>query len=788
MKPLRITIIAIVLAGTCLLQAKSGSAVPIRISNDTNRILLLNEAAYNYFNRSVYDSCILFASGAIKLSDSLFMALDDHDDPALLNRVKYFKSRSLSNLAKGLQFTDPDRSLDTLNFALRLMQETGNKKAQASIYNDMATLCDNLRQYEDALENNRKSLEIYRELGDLKQQADQLLWISIILRYMGNYGDGLEYAMESLRISRQMNDTAQIIEALLAMGFTYMYVEHWDDAIRVQQEALEIYEQLGDSNGIARINNDMGATNLYAGNLKVALEQHKMALQIRLRTSDYFYTSASYSYLGTIYEHLGQFDEAINNFRHALEYTKKYGAKMNIVLSYIDLGLAYIKNSQPDLALEQFESALALSRQSADSMGEVRASINIARIHLDRNEPQKALFWLKQAENIAPGSKLIFLADVFQTISETYAKLGDYKNAYANLYKYTTVRDSLAEQENLEKLTMLTNRLEFENKQALLNENHNKMMALNQAEIKRNRIVRNFSLFGMAAAIIMVVVVFIRFIEKKKLNARLNETLSDLKVTQIQLVHAEKMASMGELTAGIAHEIQNPLNFVNNFSEVTKEMLDELNDNLEKGDTGEISALSEDISRNLEKIIYHGKRADSIVKGMLQHSRNSSGKKEPVDLNAMADEYLRLSFHGLRARDKSFHADYKSEPAENLPEISVVPQEIGRVLLNLINNAFYAVRERAVIENEDFHPKVTVTTLRMAQSVEIRVKDNGLGIPSDVLDKIFQPFFTTKPTGEGTGLGLSLSHDIITKGHGGELKVETRENAGTEFIIILPYK
>jgi signal transduction histidine kinase len=286
----------------------------------------------------------------------------------------------------------------------------------------------------------------------------------------------------------------------------------------------------------------------------------------------------------------------------------------------------------------------------------------------------------------------------------------------------------------------------------------------------------------------MGVIFFVRFVEKKKLNARLNETLANLKATQTQLVHAEKMASLGELTAGIAHEIQNPLNFVNNFSEVTKEMLDELNENLAKGDTEEVQALSADINQNLVKIIFHGKRADSIVKGMLQHSRNSSGKKEPVNLNAMADEYLRLSFHGLRARDKSFNADYRLEPADNLPQISVVPQEIGRVLLNLVNNAFYAVRERAMVEKADYHPKVTVTTRIIAQSVEIRVTDNGKGIPPDVLDKIFKPFFTTKPTGEGTGLGLSLSHDIVTKGHGGELKVETTENEGTSFIIILPYK
>ncbi|MFZ1750430.1 MAG: ATP-binding protein [Saprospiraceae bacterium] len=276
----------------------------------------------------------------------------------------------------------------------------------------------------------------------------------------------------------------------------------------------------------------------------------------------------------------------------------------------------------------------------------------------------------------------------------------------------------------------------------------------------------------------------------------LQKSLTDLKSTQAQLIQAEKMASLGELTAGIAHEIQNPLNFVNNFSEVSKELLEEMMEAIEMGDTEEVKDIMNDVIQNLDKINHHGKRADAIVKGMLQHSRSSIGVKEPTDINALADEYLRLAYHGLRAKDKSFNAELVTNFDTNIPKINVIPQDIGRVILNLITNAFYAVNEKKKSGIEGYEPTVTVMTTRAGslgvggeqgkiESVQILVADNGNGIPLKVLDKIFQPFFTTKPTGQGTGLGLSLAYDIV-KAHGGEIKVNTKENDGIEFIIQLP--
>jgi two-component system, NtrC family, sensor kinase len=267
----------------------------------------------------------------------------------------------------------------------------------------------------------------------------------------------------------------------------------------------------------------------------------------------------------------------------------------------------------------------------------------------------------------------------------------------------------------------------------------------------------------------------------------LEKTVLELKTTQTQLIHAEKMASLGELTAGIAHEIQNPLNFVNNFSEMSVELAQELDEELDKDlvDKDLIKELMSDLIQNQQKISHHGKRASSIVKGMLEHSRTSSGIKELTDINALADEYLRLSYHGLRAKNKQFNSDFKTDFEENLPKINVVSQDFGRVILNLINNAFYAVGQVSNL-SENFKPLVVVSTQNIDNQIVIKIKDNGTGMPEAVKAKIFQPFFTTKPTGEGTGLGLSLAYDIITKGHGGIIEVQSAENQGTEFTITLP--
>jgi C4-dicarboxylate-specific signal transduction histidine kinase len=276
------------------------------------------------------------------------------------------------------------------------------------------------------------------------------------------------------------------------------------------------------------------------------------------------------------------------------------------------------------------------------------------------------------------------------------------------------------------------------------------------------------------------------FVRLEAAKQEVDRTLSELKAAQSQLIQSEKMASLGELTAGIAHEIQNPLNFVNNFSEVNIELIDEMKTELAEGNHPAATALSDDIRQNLEKINFHGKRADSIVKNMLQHSRKSTGQKEAADINALTDEYLRLCYHGLRAKEKWFNVKLETQYAEELPKARIVTQDIGRVLLNLFTNAFYSLMQKAKKEGEGFQPLIRVVTAQSKDMIEIRIRDNGIGIPASVLDKIYHPFFTTKPAGDGTGLGLSLSYDIITKEHSGTIEVATAEGEYAEFILRLP--
>jgi signal transduction histidine kinase len=313
------------------------------------------------------------------------------------------------------------------------------------------------------------------------------------------------------------------------------------------------------------------------------------------------------------------------------------------------------------------------------------------------------------------------------------------------------------------------------------------LLAVDTADINRLlqlKLKENENLFNEKQQIL--------FTQNETLEKQVVERTAELVASQAQLIQSEKLASLGELTAGIAHEIQNPLNFVNNFAEVSAELLDDMKADLQAGKTTEAAEIADDLQVNLQKINHHGQRASAIVKGMLEHSRTSTGTKTPTDINALADEYFRLSYHGLRAKDSSFNATMETHFAPDLPKIEIIPQDIGRVLLNLINNAFYAVNERnKAVEtlhatSLPYQPTVTITNRKLENTIEISVKDTGNGIPEAIKDKIFQPFFTTKPTGQGTGLGLSLAYDIVTKGHGGTLEVETKVGNGTIFIIQLP--
>ena len=480
-------------------------------------------------------------------------------------------------------------------------------------------------------------------------------------------------------------------------------------------------------------------------------------------TGDIGMEASALSRAGIMLANLKQYDTAEIMGRHAIVIADSSNQPLNIYQTQSDYGSILKMQSKFSEAIPYYEKAFSIIQKS----------------DLYDNQVGQNYF----------------------DLSECYEQTGDYKKALAAYKMSTQISDSVKSKDNIRKATELSLNYEFDKKQGLAQADQQKKDAI--AKEKQTALI-----VGLLLTIAVAGFAFYAFSNKKKSNvlleaqkAEIESTLSELKNTQAQLIQAEKMASLGELTAGIAHEIQNPLNFVNNFSEVNNELIEELKTEKQTLNAETQDEILQDIFSNNEKIAHHGKRADAIVKSMLLHSRKNNGQKEPTDINALCDEYLRLSYHGLRAKDKSFNADFKTNFDATIGTVKLVTQDIGRVLLNLFNNAFYAVSDPAIRRGgEEYKPLVTVTTKKIKLSaiddtknspsgdggIEIRVSDNGNGIPQNVLDKIFQPFFTTKPTGEGTGLGLSMSYDIITKGHNGTITAETKQGEGTTFIIRLP--
>ena len=419
-------------------------------------------------------------------------------------------------------------------------------------------------------------------------------------------------------------------------------------------------------------------------------------------------------------------------------------------------------------ALKHYRQSLVDALESDDIRNAAYGCYHLASIYHTTDQFDSAFFYAHKGLNYANLiNQQLRIYELSKILSELYEYQGDYKKANNYQKLMSSTKDKLIGVESVQSIQLL-----------LAGDEKRKRELIDAEKSFENRIRLNI-LLGSSFTLIVVVFLLYRNNRVQKKSKRKTEVAYErLQNTQTQLIHSEKMASLGELTAGIAHEIQNPLNFVNNFSEINTELVQELKEEAEKGDIGEVKAIASDIEDNEKKISHHGKRAEGIVKSMLQHSRTGSGEKELTDINALADEYLRLAYHGLRAKDQSFNADFKTELDPDLPKVNVVPQDIGRVLLNLINNAFQAVKDVG-------KPLMTVHTSKINGHIEIKVTDNGPGIPDDIKDKIFQPFFTTKPTGEGTGLGLSMSYDIVTKGHGGELRIAESSSRGTTFIIIL---
>ena len=583
--------------------------------------------------------------------------------------------------------------------------------------------------------------------------------LAFVLNTASNYGKALDMAVKSLRIAEKLES-------------------------RREESIAESYDIMGLIN--RRMNNDSTAVNQSYQALQLFNEAH-------LTREKMYY--GPYLTLAIIYTKWKNWDSAYYYAKKAYDVSMYYSGRMRAQqsVSSTELANVYEKMGKIQLAHEYYLRGVEIDKKYHAPILRVRLFNNFARFFKDTGQMDSCIYYANMSLQLCRGNQFgEHATDAATLVAQAYESLGKPDSAL----KYTKItmaaKDTIFNEAKLIQIQLL-NFDEGQRQKDIQRE-------INTARERYKNKIRYYILIATAGIFLLLSFILYRNnrskqtanknLESQKMEidqqrTKAECTLLELRSTQAQLIQSEKMASLGELTAGIAHEIQNPLNFVNNFSEINKELLEEMKEESDSGNVEQVKKLANDVMENEGKIIYHGKRADAIVKGMLLHSRASTGRKESVDINALTDEYLRLGYHVLRARDNSFNVSLQTNYDERIGKINIIPQEIGRVLVNLYNNAFYAVTEMKKLKGDGFDPTVFVSTKKRGDKIEIRVKDNGSGIPQIVLDKIFQPFFTTKPAGQGTGLGLSLSYDIV-KAHGGEIKVETKEGEFTEFLIQIP--
>jgi two-component system, NtrC family, sensor kinase len=643
------------------------------------------------------------------------------------------------------------------------------------------------------------------------------LLICLVLIYKEGFSQRLE-EINSLKheLPNAQNDSTR---ALITADISYWFLSiNPDSSIYYGEQALSIAQKIKFYRGECMALAHLGNAVRFKGDIPGGMQLLMKALEISKVHGYTFESAYAIGRIGAIYlDNLKDYDKALTYFKLAHQVkvsdSERISRLFQIPLN-MNTGMVYKHKGKMDSALLYMEKAYSLVNPSVSSFKPV-VQMYMADLQFEMGNREVALALLRQCLTFHNNEELDFrmsseaaniMSNFFIIMNQPdssifYAKLAlekakiiDHKQqiltAYNLLAELYEPRDLHQAYEYLKYSKEINNELYGAEKvqsfqRIIISDLERQRKIEAERVVYQDRIRLYFLLTGLGVFLLIFFIQYRNNRQKQKANKVLEATLSNLKSTQSQLIQSEKMASLGELTAGIAHEIQNPLNFVNNFSEVSNELLDEMKAELDKGDTAEAKAIAEDVKQNLEKILHHGRRADGIVKGMLQHSRTSSGVKEPTDINALADEYLRLAYHGLRAKDKSFNATMITDYDPAIGNINIVPQDIGRVILNLITNAFYVVNERKNSGPENYEPTVSVSTKKIDGKILISVKDNGSGIPQKVLDKIFQPFFTTKPTGQGTGLGLSLSYDIV-KAHGGKLKVETKEGEGSIFTIQVP--
>ncbi len=602
--------------------------------------------------------------------------------------------------------------------------------------------------------------------------------------------DGLDlYALISSNQGKYVQSVKAYNEALALVEDIMTEQNIW----HISKFTLSTSPKLARLSMHATILHDMTSVFTATENYEKELSTTMHSFQIAKSINDNTIFSLVYSNLGRIQLRIKQMDSALLLFKESLAYGEKAGYRKYESGTLNSIGNIYLNKKMYDSAKQNYLKGLSSARamNNVAAFGDIYLSL--ANFFNSTGKYDSAVLYARLCLDIIKktGRNSSYI-EAYNKLVDIYKALGKTDSVLLYLQLANTAKDSLLSSEKIKQFQNIGFNEEL------------RLQELEKESIQTKNKIRTYAMLGGLGMFLLAALFLYRNNrQKQKANRVLEKALNDLKSTQTQLIQSEKMASLGELTAGIAHEIQNPLNFVNNFSEVNMELIDELKTEVRllaplemTNNKSKITEqLIDDIKDNSEKINHHGKRAADIVKGMLQHSRSNSGTKEPTDINALCDEYLRLSYHGLRAKDKTFNATMKTDFDETIGNINIIPQDIGRVVMNLLTNAFYAVGEKLTIYNlqsedkisEDaYEPTVSICTKKIDSKIEISVSDNGNGIPPKVIDKIFQPFFTTKPTGQGTGLGLSLSYDIVTKAHGGELKVETKEGEGTIFIISLP--
>ena len=653
-------------------------------------------------------------------------------------------------------FIEPTKKqADSLQLVLK---QTANDTIKMAALRDLALYYLDIKA-DSALYFIEQELPFAKKLQLRIWEADALDLSGIILNSTGNYTKALKALIESIKIAED-EDTEKGIWNISKFSTVN------DPAIARLNMLATVYLDMG---GLYNATDNFDKFSVY--NWK--------SIATASPINNFTVLSVAYRQMGEVYAKKQNTDSAFVSFQRAFDYSKKSGYNKYQGITLIYIGRIYLQKKNFETANKYFSEAVMSAKEQNNNSALGYAYQSMAELYITTGNIDSGYFYARAAEaSFLSTARPLGTLAAYTNLSKLFNLDKKPDSAYKYLQLAMLLNDSL---NNKEKVKQFQN-IGFDEQL--------KLEELQKEKIQTQNKIRTYGMLaGLGVFLLVALILYRNNLQKQKANQVLETTLTNLKSTQAQLIQSEKMASLGELTAGIAHEIQNPLNFVNNFSEVNTELIAEMKDEMDKGNIEDAKAIANDVAKNEQKINHHGKRADAIVKGMLQHSRSSNGVKEPTDINKLADEYLRLSYHGLIAKDNSFDATLipiaiGTDFDETIGNINIIPQDIGRVVLNLINNAFYVVNEISKQNIEGFEPTVSVSTRKIGDNVLISVKDNGNGIPQKILDKIFQPFFTTKPTGQGTGLGLSLSYDIV-KAHGGELKVVTKEGEGSEFSILL---